>query len=63
MASFKKRHSLNAIKGRFAGVLINSEENWCYKSNQLTGCLIDNWGYFEAVKQFLTVHQLNNCLT
>ena len=41
------------------GVLINSERNWCYRSNQVTRYLIGNWGYFEAVKQFLLVPQLN----
>ena len=60
MASFKNSPSLNAIKVRFAEVLISSKGNWCYKSNQVTGCLIGNRGYFEAVKQFLPVHQLNN---
>ena len=62
MPSFKKSPSLNAIKVRFTGILINSKGNWCYKSNQVTGCLIGNRGYFEAVKQFLPVHQLNNSL-
>ena len=55
MASFKKSPSLNAIKVRFSRVLINSVGNWCYKSNQVTGCLIDNQGYFEAVKQLFVV--------
>ena len=52
------------MKVRFVGVLINSKANWCYKSksNQVTGCLSDNLRYFEAVKQFLPVHQLNNPL-
>ena len=54
--SFKKYPSLNVIKVRFAGVLIIYNGNWCYKSNQVTGCLIGNQGYFEAVKQFLPVH-------
>ena len=62
MASFKKPPSLNAIRVRFVGVLINSKGNWCYKFDQVTGCLIGNQGYFEAVKQFLAVHQLNNSL-
>ena len=44
------------MKVIFAGVLINSKGNWCYKSNQITGCLIGNRGYFEAIKQFLSVH-------
>ena len=60
MTSFKRSPSLNAIKVRFVGVLTNSKGNWCYKSNQVTGCLIGNWGYFEAFKQFLPVHQWNN---
>ena len=60
MASFNKSPSLNAIKVRFTGVLINSKGNWCYKSNQVTGC---NRGYFEAVEQFLPVHQLSNLLS
>ena len=63
MASFKKSPSLNAIKVRFSRVLINSVGNWCYKSNQVTGCLIDNQGYFEADKQFPQVHQLKNSLS
>ena len=63
MASFEKSPSLNTLKVRFAGVLINSKGNWCYKSNQVIGCLIGNWGYFEVVKQFLPVHQLNNSLS
>ena len=64
MASLKKSPSLNAIKVRFVGVLIKSKGNWCYKSksNQVTGCLIGNRGYSEAVKQFLPVHQLSNSL-
>ena len=63
MASFKKSPSLNAIEVRFTGVLINCNGNWCYKSNQLTGCLIGNQEYSEDVKQFLPVHQLNNSLS
>ena len=63
MASFKKSPSLNATKVRFVGVLKNSKGNWCFKSNQITDCLIGNRGYFEAVKQFLPVHQLHNSLS
>ena len=63
MTSFKRSPSLNAIKVRFVGVLTNSKGNWYYKSNQVTGCLIGNWGYFEAFKQFLPVHQLNNSVS
>ena len=63
MASLKKSPSLNAIKVRFVGVLINSKGNWCFKSNQITDCLIGNRGFCEAVKQFLPVHQLNNSLS
>ena len=63
MVSFKKSPSLNAIKVRFARVLINSKGNWRDKSNQVTGCLIGKRGYFEFVKQFLPVHELNNSLS
>ena len=63
MAYFKKSPSLNAVEVRFARVLINSKGNCCYKSNQVTGCLIGNWGYFEVVKQFLPVHHLNDSLS
>ena len=63
MTSFKRSPSLNAIKVRFVGALTNSQGNWCYKSNQVTGSLIGNWGYFEALKQFLPVHQLDNSLS
>ena len=45
------------------GVLINSERNWCYRYNQVPSYLIGNWGYFEVVKQFLLVPQLNNSLS
>ena len=51
------------MKVRFAGLLINSVENRCYKSNQVTGCLIGNWRYFEGVKQFLSVPHLNNSMS
>ena len=63
MASFKKSPSLNTIKVRFVGLVINSNENRCYNSDQVTGCLTGNRGYFEAVKQLLPVHQLNNSLS